>query len=119
MARAGTGLMGSLYRASQIVTALVDAGVRATVDPPAIQPPGVLLVPPGLTFDLACGATARWQLVAIAPAAQTGDRTSWAILDDLVESVTAVLDVESADLVAYTANGRTYPAYLLTFEEAI
>lgn len=111
--------MESLTRAQQICECLERAGVRATTDPALIDAPAVLVLPPNRTYDLSCGFTARWQLIALAPAAQTGDRTSWALLDGLVAAACSVLDIESADLVAYIANGRSYPSYLMQFEEAI
>jgi len=107
----------TFVRAEEIVTALVDLGVRASADPSAVTPPAVLVVPPTRTFDLACGFTATWTLVALAPGAQGADRTTWALLDNLVDAIVEVVDVERAELVAYTLGGMSYPAYLCTFTE--
>jgi len=110
--------MSTLARGEELVAKLEAAGIRATVDPALASAPCVLVIPPNLTFNLPCGATLRWQLVAIVPAAQTADRTSWAELDELVDATCAVADVSTANLVAYVVNNQTYPAYLMTWEEA-
>lgn len=106
-------------RATEIVAALTAADVRATLDPSAVNPPAVLVVPPSRTYDVACGFTVTWTLVALAPGAQGADRTTWGLLDALVDAVAAVVDLESAELAAYTLNGVACPAYLCTFKEAI
>ena len=111
--------MTSLERAQELVAKLEANGVRATTDPTVINPPCVLFNPPNLRYDLPCGSTAVWQVVALAPAARTADRNTWAALEALVAGVAGVADVHDATLVSYVANGLSYPAYLLTWEEAI
>jgi hypothetical protein len=111
--------MTRLQRAEDIVSKLEAQGVRATTDPALVSAPGVLLTPPNLVFDLGCGVTATWTLVALAPAANTADHTSWASLDEMVDAIAGVVDLETADVVAYVVNGRTYPAYLCQFTEGI
>lgn len=106
-------------RAQAIVAALTDAGARASLDPSAITPPAVLVVPPTRAYDVPCGFSATWQLVAIAPGAQGADRTTWTALDDLVDAVAAAVDLERAELMSYTLNGQTMPAYICTFSEAL
>jgi hypothetical protein len=111
--------MGTLARGMQIATELEAVGVRAVLDPALASPPCILIIPPNLTWDQMCAVTAAWQLVALAPAAQTADRTSWELLDSLVDNATKVVDSRSAQLVAYTVNGKQYPSYLITFQESI
>jgi hypothetical protein len=111
--------MGTLARGQELVELLEAQGIRATVDPALANPPCVLIPPPNLTFDLACAVDATWQLVALAPAVNTADRTSWQALDDLVEEVQEIVDLTSADVVSYFLNGRSYPAYLMSFTEGI
>lgn len=111
--------MSTYDRAAGIVAALNGAGIRATTDPSAAAPPCVLITPPGRSYTLPCGFSARWQLAAIAPAALGADRSSWAQLETLVDAVADVVDLEGAELVSYQLNGTGYPAFLLTFEEAI
>ena len=77
-------MSSSIDRASEIVTALISQEVRATTDPSAAVPPCILVPPPGRTFDLGCGFSARWELAAMAPAPSGPDRNSWAVLDELV-----------------------------------
>jgi hypothetical protein len=112
-------MSASLERAGEIVTALTGQAVRATTDPSAAIPPCILVPPPGRTFDLACGFSARWELAAMAPAPSGPGRTSWSILDDLVAAAAAVLDLETAQLVTFNLAGTDYPAYLLAWTEAI
>jgi hypothetical protein len=112
-------MSSSIDRASEIVTALISQEVRATTDPSAAVPPCILVPPPGRTFDLGCGFSARWELAAMAPAASAPDRNSWAVLDDLVAAAEAVLPLESAQLVSFNLAGSDYPAYLLAWSEAI
>jgi pyrroline-5-carboxylate reductase len=111
--------MSTLARANEIVSMLEAASVRATTDPYAANAPCVLVTPPNMDFDLGCGVTATWQLIALAPAAATADRTSWATLDNLVLQVSQVVDLTEATLVSYVVNGRTYPAYILHMSEAL
>ena len=111
--------MGTLARGMQIATELEAVGVRAVLDPALASPPCILIIPPNLTWDQMCAVSAAWQLVALAPAAQTADRTSWELLDSLVDNAAKVVDSRSAQLVAYTVNGKQYPSYLITFQESI
>jgi len=111
--------MDSYARGLEIVQGLVASGTRATMDPALADPPCVLVIPPNLTFDLNCGATAEWQLVALAPASHTADRSTWQALNTMVLNANKVLDLQTADLVSYVVNGRTFPAYLLTCSEGI
>lgn len=111
--------MTTLGRAQELVATLEAAGIRATTDPYAVAAPCVLVTPPNLTFDVPCGADALWQLVALAPASATADRTSWQLLDELVAQVADVIDLTDGTLVSYVVNGRTYPAYLLQAQEAL
>ena len=109
--------MGTLARGQDMVAKLEAQGIRATTDPYLVAPPCVLVLPPNLRFTTGCGHDANWRLVCIAPSAQTADRTTWQQLDDLVDGAYAVLPVESADLIAYILNGKSYSAYLLKFAE--
>ena len=111
--------MTTLERATELAGKLEAAGVRATTDPTVVAPPCVLFIPPNHRYDVGCGFTATWQIAALAPAARTADRNTWATLEQLVSAVEAVVTLENADLVAYIANGITYPAYLLQWEEAL
>lgn len=111
--------MTAVDRADEIVEALRARGVRATVDPQAASPPCVLVPPPGRTFDLSCGYTARWELAALAPAAGGANRQSWAQLDELATAVADVFPLETANLVNLNLSGTEYPAYLLAWTESI
>ena len=111
--------MTTLDRASELVTKLEAEGIRATTDPTVVAPPCVLFIPPNLRYDVGCGFTATWQIAALAPAARSADADTWAELETLVYAVSGVVDLSNADLVAYIANGVSYPAYLLQWEEAL
>jgi hypothetical protein len=105
--------------AAVIVAKLQAAGIRATMDPGALNPPAVLVVPPRRDYDVGCGYTATWALHAIAGAPTGGDRTAWAALDALVDAVATTFPVESAQPGAYVLGPNTHPSYLVTFKEAI
>jgi hypothetical protein len=112
--------MGTSYdRAEAIIKELFALGCRATTDPGAASPPVILLLPPERTYNVGCGYSARWTLVALAPAAQGADRSSWLALDRLADAAADVLDVTDVQLVAYTLSGTTYPSFLITAEEAL
>jgi hypothetical protein len=111
--------MNTLDRGKELVDLLETQGVRATVDPALATPPCILIPPPNLTFDLACAVDATWQLVALAPAANTADRATWESLETLLDGVRNVVDVDSADVVSYVVNGRAFPAYLIAFREGL
>jgi hypothetical protein len=112
--------MDTYARGLEIAQELEALGTRATLDPALANPPCVLVIPPNLTFDLQCeSVTAAWQLVALAPAPNTADRGTWQALDLMVTNLQKVTDIHDAVLVAYSLNGRTHPAYLLTFSEGI
>jgi hypothetical protein len=111
--------MSTTGPAADIVAKLQAAGIRATTDPGALNPPAVLVVPPRRDYDVGCGFTATWGLHAIAPAPTGGDRTVWAALDALVDAVAATYPVESAQPGAYVLGTNTHPSYLVTFTEVI
>jgi hypothetical protein len=112
-------MSSTIERAAEIVTALTAQAVRATTDPSAAIPPCILVPPPGRTFDLGCGFTARWELAAMAPAPTGPDRNSWAILEELVAAAESVLPLETGQLVSFNLAGTDYPAYLLAWSEAV
>lgn len=111
--------MNAYDRAAEIVGALEAAGVRATVDPSAVHAPCVLVPPPSRTYDQPCGYAARWELVAIAPAALGADRSTWLELDRLVNAVASVADVTGAELASYQLGSQTFPAYLVAVDDTI
>ena len=111
--------MTSTARALEICAALEAAGVRATTDPGALNPPAVLVVPPRRVYDVACGYTAVWNVHAIAGGPTGGDRTTWAQLDELVDAVGSCFALELAQPGAYVLGPNTHPSYLVQFSEAI
>ncbi len=112
--------MDTYARGLEIVQGLEALGTRATMDPALANPPVVLVIPPNLTFDLNCDSvTADWQLVALYPATNSADRSTWQGLNAMINHAQQVLDIRAADLVSYVVNGRTFPAYLLTCSEGI
>lgn len=113
------GGVSSAVAAGVIVDKLVAAGLRATMDPSALNPPAVLVVPPRRTYDIGCGYTATWTLHAIAPAPTGGDRNTWGALDDLVDGIAAVFPVSEAIAGAYVLGPNTHPSYLVNFTEGI
>jgi hypothetical protein len=109
--------MSSAAAAAEICQKLEAAGVRATTDPGALNPPAVLIPPPRRVYDLACGYSAVWILHAIAAAPTGGDRNAWGQLDELTDAIASVYPVETAQPGAYVIGNLSYPSYLVTFTE--
>lgn len=100
-------------RAAQIVDALIGAGVRATADPRNINTPCVLVPPPDLRADVACGVTATWRLRLILPGPWNAD--TWRAADLLLPAIDALFDI-----TAVTPDTITDPpTFEITFEEAL
>jgi hypothetical protein len=107
--------VGSADDALTIAAKLEAAGIRATTDATALNPPAVLIPPPRRDWDTGCGYTATWTLHAIAPAITGGDRVTWAQLDQLVDAIASVYPVTSALPGAYVLEGKAMPSYAVTF----
>lgn len=104
--------------AAAIVAKLTGAGVRATTDPSALNPPAVLVLPPNRAWNLGCGYTAQWSLYAIGPAAAgPGTGASFGILNQLVDDVAAVLNTETARRIAFPRGSQMLPAFIINFTE--
>lgn len=101
----------------RVVEKLQAAGIRATSDTSALNPPAVLVPPPVRIWDVGCGYTAQWNVHAIAGAPRgSGDRTVIAQLDELVDAIAATFPAERAQPLAYVLpNGNSHPSYLVTF----
>ena len=112
--------MSSAEAAAAICAKLTGAGIRATTDPGALNPPAVLVVPPRRVYDTNCGYTATWTLHAIAPN-PTGfaAANTWAALDDLVDAIAAVYPLQEATPGAYVLRDKTHPSYLVLFTEVL
>lgn len=122
--------MESFARAIQIQTDLEDAwdelGLpaplevpRVVVDPRNAIPPCIMLTPPTLTYDTACGASHEWTLALLAPG--PGNADSWKVLDALLRVAAAAFTIERArpSSVVLEASADPLPAYLATFSEAV
>lgn len=107
--------MSSTADALAICEKLQAAGIRATTDPGALNPPSVLIPPPRRVYDVACGYTQIWTVHAIVPAITGGDRVAWAQLDELLDALDAVLPIETAQPGAYVMENRTLPSYQVQF----
>ena len=101
-------------------TALMDAGIDfATCDPRSANPPCVLFAPPSLRYDTMGSPTGEWRLFALAPS--NGNADAWVLLEDMAAIISATLDVERADYVAYSLSPDmpNIPAYRFTFTQGI
>lgn len=108
--------MSTTQAALDLCDKLTAAGIRATTDVTALNPPCVLVPPPTRRYDVGCGFTIEWALEAIAPAVTGGDRVTWAELDALIDAVAGVVPLELARPRAYVPpGGSALPSYLLTF----
>lgn len=106
--------------AAVIVGKLQGAGIRATTDPGALNPPAVLVVPvPRRVYDTNCGYTATWTLHALAGAPTRGDRTIGSQLNDLVDAVAGLFPLQDAAPGAYVLGPNTHDSVLIQFTEVI
>ena len=110
----------SYDRALELAEKIQAAGVPATVDPRSATPPCVLVTPPGRTYDLGCGYTAAWQLMALVPGTGQRRRLQEAGRDwrpwSPGSSTSASMTFQSYVLAA---DNPPHPAYRIEFEEAI
>jgi hypothetical protein len=116
--------MSSLQRAEEICQKLEAAGVRASVDPSALNLPAVLVnMPAERTNDLNCGVTVRWALDCIVPVPVGWDRTAWRLMEDLVTAVEATFPIERSRSQPFNRPGAAglvnFPSYECSFSEAI
>lgn len=111
--------MSTLDAATAMAEKLTANGINATVDPRGATAPCVLILPPALTYDLGCGATAVWSLICLAPGPANSD--AWAALDELRSSVVSVLPVYRSQFISYSLSldAPLIPAYLLTYSESL
>jgi len=106
--------------AQAIVEKIQAAGIRATTDPGALNPPAVLVgTVPHRSFDVRCGYTATWTLHALAGAPTRGDRTTGAQLNAMCDVLAGVLPLAEAVPLAYVLRDKSHDSYLITFTEVI
>lgn len=106
-------------RGLELVDKLASAGITATVDPRSATPPCVLVGPPTKTYDVGCGFTAQWQLIALVPG--PGNADAFKALDALETAVASVLPVTRSTLTQYslTPDNPSLPAYRIEYEEGV
>lgn len=106
-------------RGLAIADLLVAAGISATVDPRSATPPCVLITPPTKSYDIGCGFTGDWALIAMVPGTANAD--AFKALDALETAVAAVLPVTRSTFTqwALSADAPPLPAYRIEFQEGI
>lgn len=106
-------------RGLQLVDKLTSAGITATVDPRSATPPCVLVTPPSKTYDIGCGFTGDWSLIALAPG--PGNADAWKALDTLETAVAEVMPVRRSIFTQWTlaADAPPLPAYRIEFTEGV
>lgn len=105
-----------------MVDRLTAAGVRACLDKRDLNPPGVMVLPPHVTYDRVAGdcGTAVWQLLVAVP--DTGSGPALPVLSELVEQTRAALGYEVTAAIpttVTTSDGPPGPAYQLTLSTDI
>lgn len=106
-------------RGLALVDLLTAAGITATADPRSATPPCVLIQPPGKTYDLGCGFTGEWKLIALVPG--PGNADAWKALDALEAAVAAVLPVNRSTFTSWAlaVDSPPFPAYQIEFTEGV
>jgi hypothetical protein len=105
-----------------MVGRLTAAGVPAALDERDLNPPGVLVRPPEISYRFSGGcAEATWTLLAAVPNSGTGP--ALVALSDLVDRARAALGGEitaaAPAQVTGTDHGAPLPAYRLTLSTDI
>jgi hypothetical protein len=102
-----------------IADKLAAQGVDATCDPRSATPPCLLVEYPNLRFDVGCGATGEWGVVALAPGTANLDAVD--SLVPLLAAAAAVLPLERADKISYmlSPDNPPAPAYRCTFTQGV
>lgn len=104
-------------RACEIADTITAAGVYAVTDPRNIAAPCVLVTPPEVTNDLACGWSATWRLMVLLPGGWNAD--AWKAADATLRTLDALFDLDRATPTTYTTGSADYAGYEATFTEAI
>jgi len=106
-------------RGLELVALLTAADIVATVDPRGATPPCVLVTPPTKTYDIGCGFTAGWQLIALVPG--PGNADAFKALDALETQVAEVLPVTRSTLTQYSLSpdNPSFPAYRIEYTEGV
>jgi hypothetical protein len=104
---------GAAGAASDLVAMLVRRNVRATLDPQKIQPPCIVVVPDGVTFDHLGGeaVTYKFQLFAVAPGARFAD--SLPLLDDMADVIQDEIGFLEATPGSIPFGDGELPAYVI------
>jgi hypothetical protein len=104
-----------------MVGRLIVAGVPAALDERDLNPPGVLVRPPEISYRFGGCAEATWTLLAAVP--DTGTGPALVALSDLVDRARAALGGEITVAVPAqvtgTDHGAPLPAYRLTLSTDI
>jgi hypothetical protein len=111
--------------AESVVTALQDAGLKATADIRSVELPGILVSPvPARDYDILCGGfTATWTVALIAPG--PGDLNDARELEKLADEAFPILrdaglPVETFEVASYVLPGMDpKPAYLVHAQTAV
>jgi hypothetical protein len=102
----------------QTLADLDSAGVRATMDPRNLNPPGVLVVPPEFDLDVGCGGTGNFSAFVVAPGPANLD--AWRALDALAAQTATAIPVERIRATFYTPDDTSrLPALELTWTRAL
>jgi hypothetical protein len=111
--------VSSYDAALAIVDKLKAAGVNATADPRSATPPCVLVPPPDRVYDVGCGYTASWHVMALVPG--VGNADAHKALDALADVVAGVLPVERMTLTSYVLanDAPALPGYRIEFDEGV
>ena len=100
------------------VTQLTAAGIRATADPQKVNLPAVLVLPPRLDLDVACGGTATCQAMALTRG--PGSEAAWKVLDEIVGKAYEVINFQVIEPTSYALDDTAaLPAYAMNWTEAI
>jgi hypothetical protein len=111
-------MSGIIDEVERIAGELNAAGIRATIDPRAVNPPCVLLVPPAVVLDLNCGGTAEFTALVIVPS--PANSQAWRLADRIAADASAVIPVERIEPSSYAVDDTgALPALSLSWQGAV
>lgn len=112
--------MSAVVEAMQAVAdKLIANGIDATIDPRSATPPCVLVEMPAMRWDVGCGVTGEWSVVALAPGIANLDAVE--VLANLAAACGDALPIERGDRTQYLLSPDNPPlfAFRMTFTEGI
>lgn len=111
-------MSGLIDTCAEMVTELVEAGIRATMDTRNLNPPCTVVTPPSIVLDSLAGGHATYVLYVVAPG--PGNADAWRTIDAMAAEVAMVLPIETIDPDQFGVDDTgALPAFRLSLTRSI